>query len=167
MTPAEDRAVWVLRQLKQHGLKLTLPRLAIVRCLAGARAPVSIRHLAVSPGIREQCDPATIYRTLMCLVELRVARELRLTNRSSHFVLTPLGAAHDYLICEGCGRITELPCEGELHDLEKRFAKNHGFEARRHQFEVYGICDLCRAESKRASEPNSGCVCCQPSFLAT
>lgn len=168
MKTNEEIEQWALGLIRSRGYKMTEARSLVVRELSKLRLPVSIKHLSGSPGIAGACDMATLYRTLLCLMEAGVAREVHLTNRISHFVLIPPGSPHDFLICDRCGFITLLPCEPALHEFESRASTMHGFISSRHQLEIHGICSRCQeADTGAPSEParTAACVgCLIPNF---
>jgi Fur family ferric uptake transcriptional regulator len=49
------------------------------------------------------------------------------------------------LICEKCGRVTELK-EDLLEKLETEIEKTKGFVVKDHRVKIYGTCKKCRKE---------------------
>jgi Fur family ferric uptake transcriptional regulator len=111
-----------LDELKNTGLKATLPRLKILEVFQNA----SLRHLAADDVYRLLLDGkadiglATVYRVLM---------QFELDH----------GQHHDHLVCLDCGRVEEFFDE----DIEKRqhdIAKAKGFVLQEHALSLYASC---------------------------
>ncbi|MEV4360094.1 transcriptional repressor [Nonomuraea sp. NPDC049625] len=56
-----------------------------------------------------------------------------------------------HLVCQSCGTVIEGPPVPELRRWLRRLDTEHGFQAERHHFEVYGTCGTCRL----AGEPGN------------
>ncbi len=106
MTKIEARKL-----LRQHNLRATAPRLAVLRVLAATHTPLS--HTEVLERLGEtDWDPATIYRNL---VKLRSAGVAPVVSRAEGIDRYALAGAqgdshrHPHFVCEDCGRVTCLP----------------------------------------------------------
>ncbi|MGW6504065.1 Fur family transcriptional regulator [Nonomuraea angiospora] len=51
---------------------------------------------------------------------------------------------HHHLVCQSCGTVIEGPPVPEPGRWLRRLDTEHGFQAERHRFEVYGTCSTCR-----------------------
>ncbi len=129
-----------LDELKNTGLKATLPRLKILEVFQNA----SLRHLAADDVYRLLLDGkadiglATVYRVLM---QFEQAGLLVRSNFESGKAVYELdhGQHHDHLVCLDCGRVEEFFDE----DIEKRqhdIAKAKGFVLQEHALSLYANC---------------------------
>lgn len=99
--------------LRGAGLRSTTPRVAVLRYLQGAAAPVS--HPEIFEALAaEGFDRATLYRNLMDLTESGLVRrtdlgdhvwrfELREPEQEGHVI------EHPHFVCTDCGVVSCLP----------------------------------------------------------
>ena len=87
---------------------------------------------------------ATVFRTLQLLCEVNLLERVRLPNGQEAYVAGHAMGHHHHLICTSCGQIVELD-ECAVDALAANLARQRGFLAQRHTFEVYGLCPKCRA----------------------
>ncbi|MEM6532995.1 MAG: transcriptional repressor [Myxococcota bacterium] len=104
----EDEARELLRE---HGLRATGPRVAIVLVLAQAPNPLS--HSEVLEHLGEtEWDPSTIYRNLVKLRDSGVAPMVSRADGVDRYAFDHGdGHRHPHFFCEICGRVTCLPEE--------------------------------------------------------
>jgi Fur family ferric uptake transcriptional regulator len=135
--------------LEIRGEKLTEPRRLLVRHIYSTHKHFDADELIADlQAAGQRVSRATVYRTLRLLVEARLLRELRLTNRTAyeHDYGYP---SHDHMHCTTCGTVLEFTNE-ELSELRDRVAAAHGFRAAGHRFIITGQCGICaRARSPR------------------
>lgn len=132
-----------IRLLRQRGARRTRALELVIAELARRRSPVTLAELAATPAIREQCDPATVYRLVMKLEEHGMVRRLGLHERSTYFLLVVSGQHHDYLVCTACGKMEEIDMACPVHALEAQLEKSSGFRHIYHELEFFGICPAC------------------------
>ena len=137
------------KRLRDRGLRRTRALDLLIREMAGRDKPVTIAELTQAPALREQCDPATIYRLLMKLEEHGMVRQLGLHERAMYFILVRPGHHHDYLICTGCGKIAEVDMACPVRSLEHKLEKSSGFRHVYHELEFFGICPGCHDGRER------------------
>jgi Fur family transcriptional regulator, ferric uptake regulator len=135
--------------LEGAGLKRTRQRLAILRSVPGEGRPVTaqdlyarLRHSRGSPGL------ATVYRTLRSLAEAGVLRTFPAGEGEIAYRRCEPGH-HHHLICDRCGRVLEIP-SCEVEEWAAAVAARRGFTASRHQADIFGLCDSCRATARRS-----------------
>lgn len=141
-------------RLREHGLRITKPRVALIEALARQVGPVPIEHLhqAVSPAA---CDLVTVYRCLGAFESIGLVRRSFLHNGTSLYELV-LGATpqHYHLICKACGRadrVDYFPIEGVERVLRER-----GYSQLSHLVEFFGVCPKCQtAVPARETAPPS------------
>lgn len=100
----------VRQRLHQVGLRSTAARIAVVRFLIAATAPLS--HAEVADGLAEEgFDRATIYRNLIELTNSGLVSRIELGDHVWRFELKPDGGSedHPHFVCVDCGEVTCLP----------------------------------------------------------
>lgn len=86
---------------------------------------------------------ATVYRTLMMLVDAGLAHQRHFGKGQSQFEVVT-DHHHDHLICTKCKKIVEFEND-TIEKLQESVAKNHGFKLVHHKMELYGICRECQS----------------------
>lgn len=91
---------------------------------------------------------ATIYRTLVKLVEAGMLRRMDINDRSfyEHDYGYP---QHEHLVCETCGKMIEFQ-HPQVEAILSEVCSAHGFLMNNHTFLVRGVCLECnRARSSK------------------
>ena len=133
----------VAERLRSRGLRRTRALDLLIREMASREKPVTIADLTAAESLREQCDPATIYRLLMKLEEHGMVRRLGLHDRAAYFILVVPGRHHDYLVCTGCGKIEAIKAPCPVHELEEEIREKTGYRGLYHELEFFGTCPKC------------------------
>jgi Fur family ferric uptake transcriptional regulator len=103
-------------QLRAHGLRATAARAAVYEVLLSVGGPVT--HADVCDKLEGAAfDRATIYRNLVDLAEVGIARRSDLGDHLWRFELTDRAhddhekddAAHPHFVCTECGTVECLP----------------------------------------------------------
>jgi Fe2+ or Zn2+ uptake regulation protein len=149
-----EKLNWALEKLRSGEVRLTPVRERVLHYLAHRAVPVTLHEISDSEELARQFDDATVYRTLVLLVELEVARQLQFRDRATCFVLNVPGECFSFLVCRCCGAITPIPHGGELHSLEEQTSQRHGYTNLTHELELYGICPKCREHTHTCCKPN-------------
>ena len=131
------------RSLAARGLKLTLPRLAIVQVLSERAGHLSADEIwQAARALYQPLGRATAFRTIQQLVELGLLRPIYLGGGRLHYTLIRGGHRH-HVVCVQCGAVTELPgCP--LTPPAEELAAAAGFEVQGHLVEFFGVCHACR-----------------------
>lgn len=137
-----------LDELKNTGLKATLPRLKILEVFQSA----SQRHLTADDVYRLLIDDkadiglATVYRVLM---QFEQAGLLVRSNFESGKAVYELdhGQHHDHLVCLDCGRVEEF-FDAEIEKRQHDIAKAKGFELQEHALSLYANCTKANCPHK-------------------
>lgn len=96
--------------LREYGLRATGPRLAVVACLLTQARPLTYSEMVELIG-QEALDPATIYRNLVKLTEIGLAKVVSHAEGMAHYELQ-LGKTHHnhaHFVCTDCGTVACLP----------------------------------------------------------
>ncbi|MBA3849204.1 MAG: Fur family transcriptional regulator [Opitutus sp.] len=130
-------------RMRENGLRITKPRVALIEALARQPGPVPIEqlHQIVS---HEPCDLVTVYRCLNAFEGIGLVRRSFLHNGTSLYELTLGGTPqHYHLVCKSCGRtdrVDYFPIEGA-----ERLVRERGYTQVSHLVEFFGVCPVCQA----------------------
>jgi len=133
-------------RLRAAGLRATTPRVAVLRRLTEAAAPLA--HGEVADSLAPLgFDRATVYRNLIDLTEAGFARRGDLGDHVWRFELargagdhTP--AAHPHFVCSECGTVACLP-EAAVAVRPSRGAPRALRRRSAVEIQVRGVCDGC------------------------
>lgn len=128
------------KELREAGLKVTVPRLRILEILESGRR----RHLSaedVYKSLLESGDDigiATVYRVLTQFESAGLVRRHNFEGGHSVFELDD-GRHHDHIVCVDCGRVEEFMDE-TIEERQEAIAHKRGFEIHDHALILYGHC---------------------------
>ncbi|BCX82171.1 Fur family transcriptional regulator, ferric uptake regulator [Methylomarinovum caldicuralii] len=143
-----DRSTVESQDLRNAGLKVTLPRMKILEILElqqGARhlSAEDVYRILIDEG--EKIGLATVYRVLTQFEAAGLVRRHHFEGGNSVFELNR-GGHHDHLVCLHCGRIDEFTDE-EIEARQRRIAEKLGYALQDHSLILYGICPACRKDA--------------------
>ena len=127
-------------QLKNTGLKATLPRLTILNIFQAGRQ----RHMSAEDVYRELLSVnqdiglATVYRVLMQFEQAGLLKRNNFESGKAVFELNE-GHHHDHLVCLQCGRVEEF-YDAQIERRQQAIAKAAGFTLQDHALSLYGNC---------------------------
>lgn len=130
--------------LRNAGLKVTLPRLKILEMLE--HSPT--RHMSAEDIYRQFLDGqddiglATVYRVLTQFESAGLVRRHHFEGGHAVFELER-GNHHDHMVCIKCGLVVEFQDE-VIEKRQHEKAKELGFSLREHSLIMYGECKSCR-----------------------
>lgn len=125
------------QELKNAGLKVTLPRLKILEIFEGAES----RHLSAEDIYKELLDSgediglATVYRVLTQFEGAGLVTRHNFEGGHSVFELDD-GEHHDHMVCVESGEVIEFFNE-EIERLQREMARKHGYELLDHNLVLY------------------------------
>ncbi|MEM9799231.1 MAG: Fur family transcriptional regulator [Planctomycetota bacterium] len=99
--------------LREHDLRATAPRIAVLRVLAEAGSPLSHTDVLRRLGATDW-DPTTTYRNLVKLREAGVAPVVSQAQGIDRYALARTqddGHRHPHFVCDDCGSVTCLPAQ--------------------------------------------------------
>jgi Fur family ferric uptake transcriptional regulator len=130
--------------LKDVGLKITHPRIKIMRILLTSDE----RHVSAEDvyrlllGNNEEIGLATVYRVLTQFEGAGLVTRHHFESGHSVFELSP-EHHHDHIVCIKCGHVEEF-ADPDIEARQLEIAKRLGFELTDHDLNMYGICADCR-----------------------
>jgi Fur family transcriptional regulator, ferric uptake regulator len=127
-------------ELKNTGLKATLPRLKILEIFQKGEP----RHMTAEDVFRillqDRTDIglATVYRVLLQFEQASILTRSSFDGGRAVYELNE-GHHHDHLICLDCGKVEEFFDE-EIEKRQKAIAKAKGFAIADHALSLYANC---------------------------
>lgn len=137
-----DRVSVLTQGLRQAGLRMTMPRLAICRLLANNKThPTAIQlHQALRREF-PTLSLATVYSTLNTLVALGLVHELgHAGDGKKHY--DPFTEPHINLICMQCHQIRDLD-DRTTQTLTQHVVEQSGYHIQGARLVYYGVCPTC------------------------
>lgn len=132
------------QQLKDAGLKITMPRLKVLQILEQ-----SPNHHLSAEGVYkalldmgEDVGLATVYRVLTQFEVAGLVSRHNFEGGHSVFELSQ-GTHHDHLVCVKCGKVEEFLDE-LIEQRQKLIAEQAGFKMTDHALNIYGLCPVCQ-----------------------
>jgi Fur family transcriptional regulator, ferric uptake regulator len=145
------------KELKQAGLKVTLPRMKILEMLQRRQGShltaEEIYRALVESG--EEVGLATVYRVLTQFEAAKLVRRHHFESGQSVFEVNR-DDHHDHILCVDCGRIKEF-YDDEIERRQRLVAQRIGFELADHSMVLYGHCtrDDCGKAAESDAEPRT------------
>jgi Fur family ferric uptake transcriptional regulator len=128
------------KELREAGLKVTLPRLKILEMLEHS----ATKHLSAEEIYRRLLDQgediglATVYRVLTQFEAAGLV--IRHLFEGGHAVFEMQQPAHhDHIVCMRCGRVDEFVDE-VIEKRQREKAKELGYKLTEHSLIMYGQC---------------------------
>jgi Fur family transcriptional regulator, ferric uptake regulator len=138
-------------ELKNSGLKATLPRLKILEVFQHGKH----RHMSAEDVYKllivddTDIGLATVYRVLTQFEQAGILKRSNFESGKAVFELEQ-GAHHDHLVCLQCGRVVEF-MDSEIEKRQQKIAKDHGFTLQDHALSLYGNCQKVNCEHRNAA----------------
>ena len=129
-----------IEELKNTGLKATLPRLKILEIFQAGKQ----RHMTAEDVFRvlleERSDVglATVYRVLMQFEQAGLLNRSNFESGKAVYEINE-GQHHDHLVCLDCGRVEEF-YDAEIEQRQHAVAAGKGFAIADHSLSIYAHC---------------------------
>ena len=138
-------------ELKNSGLKATLPRITILEVFQHAQQ----RHMTAEDVFKvllkdgSDIGLATVYRVLMQFEQAGILSRHHFESGKAVFELNE-GTHHDHLVCVVCGRVEEF-YDAEIERRQQAIAEERGYKLQDHALALYVVCnrDDCRKTHTR------------------
>lgn len=135
--------------LHQKGYKLTPQRQATVEVLLeNEEAHLSAEDIFMRVQAKNaSIGLATVYRTLEVLTEMDIVNKVTFQDGLARYDLQKpmLKHSHHHLVCQNCGKITEIN-DDLVSKLAPEIMAEHHFQLSDHQLTFYGLCEVCQKE---------------------
>lgn len=131
--------------LKNAGLKVTLPRMKILDILEKSS---NERHLTAEKIYKillseeEDIGLATVYRVLTQFEAAGLITRHHFEGGQSVFELSR-GDHHDHILCVKCGAVDEFH-DDIIESRQREIAQELGYQLTDHALHLYGVCERCR-----------------------
>jgi len=142
------------QDLKDAGLKATLPRLKIINLFESSK----VRHLTAEDvyklllGEGLDIGLATVYRVLTQFEQAGLLVRHHFESGKAVFELNQ-GTHHDHLVCMQCGRVEEF-YDPEIEKRQVKVARERGFEISEHALYLYADCTKPKCPYRKVSGSN-------------
>ncbi|WP_033343657.1 Fur family transcriptional regulator [Catenuloplanes japonicus] len=135
-------------QLREHGLRVTRPRLAVLDVLSGG-GHLEVEEIARQVRLRlDSVSTQAVYDVLGALSRAGLARRLEPAGSPARYEART-GDNHHHIVCRGCGEIADVDCVvGRAPCLEPHSAA--GFAVDEAEVTFWGLCPAC--QSRRAAD---------------
>ena len=138
------------RHLKGVGLKQTAQRDTILRTFLETRDHLSTDELHRLVQKKDaRIGYTTVYRTLKLLAECGLASAVPFPDGMARYEHQFNRRNHHHMVCTECDASVEF-FSPEVNKLEEEIGRKYHFDATRHNFQIYGVCEDCRKKSRRA-----------------
>ena len=132
------------QEIKDAGLKITLPRVKILEILESSRihhlSAEDVYKILISKG--EVIGLATVYRVLTQFEDAGLVVRHNFEGGHSVFEIAA-EEHHDHIDCVKCGRVEEF-FDKEIEALQLQVAAKLGFALTDHDLNMYGLCGDCQ-----------------------
>ena len=129
-----------IEELKNTGLKATLPRLKILEIFQAGKQ----RHMTAEDVFRvlleERSDVglATVYRVLLQFEQAGLLNRSNFESGKAVYEINE-GQHHDHLVCLDCGKVEEF-YDAEIEKRQQAVAAGKGFAIADHSLSIYAHC---------------------------
>ena len=135
--------------LREHGLPVTAPRLAVAEVVLAADRHLSVEEIGRALAERGAgVGTATVYRTLELLVRSGLVVERDFGEGFRRYEPARGTPQHEHLLCTSCGAVEEFRDE-RLERMTTLIAEGHRFARQRHRLVIYGVCARCQGGATR------------------
>ena len=129
-----------IEELKNIGLKATLPRLKILEIFQAGKQ----RHMTAEDVFRVLLEDrsdiglATVYRVLTQFEQAGLLNRSNFESGKAVYEINE-GQHHDHLVCLDCGKVEEF-YDAEIEKRQHAVAKSKGFAIADHSLSIYANC---------------------------
>lgn len=145
MSPSPTSIDGPARLLRDHGLRVTTPRVAVLDAVAAAPHSDAEHIAAAVRAAGADVSRASVYNVLAALTAEGLLRRLEPAGSPARYE-TETGDNHHHLVCRTCGLTVDVACAvGSRNCLEP--ADPAGFAVDEAEVLFWGRCPSCRATS--------------------
>jgi Fur family ferric uptake transcriptional regulator len=127
--------------LRSAGLRVTQPRLAVLRALARHQHADTETVATATRAALGRVSTQAVYDVLRALTTAGLARRIEPAGSPARFELR-VGDNHHHVVCRSCGVIADVDCAvGERPCLDA--SQTHGFVIDEAEVTYWGTCPAC------------------------
>ena len=134
--------VWE-KSLKNHGYRVTRPRLQIMEIIASSNTPLTPQEIYQStlklvdpPGI------ASVYRSLEMLDALGLIQQIHHPG-GCHRIWPAFEGHQHFLICKDCGHVRVIEGSDQMAGYISSIEDKTGYQVVDHWLQFFGLCEGC------------------------
>jgi len=133
--------------LREHGLRVTRQRVAVMSALAGTPHSGADAVITTVRADEGQVSVQAVYDVLNVLTDHGIVRRIQPAGSTARYELR-VGDNHHHLVCRGCGSVVDIDCATgaapclDASDLDRRAP---GFVVDEAEVTFWGLCDTCAA----------------------
>jgi Fur family ferric uptake transcriptional regulator len=133
-------------ELKNTGLKATLPRLKILEIFqtGGQRHMTAEDVFRVLLNEHSDVGLATVYRVLTQFEQAGILERSHFESGKAVYELNE-GKHHDHLVCTACGKVEEF-YDPEIERRQQMIASDKKWILQDHAMSLYGLCGDCASK---------------------
>jgi len=132
----------VTDRARQHGLRMTRQRVAVLHALSELGGHASAEKIyEQATGHLVDIDRSTVYRTLERFRDLRILSQTDLGRGCAEYEVV-MDQPHHHLVCRGCGHVIDLD-HAYLSTCAEAIRRDFGFEPIFDHFAIFGWCPAC------------------------
>ena len=144
--------MWAPR-LRDAGLRVTRPRLAVLDALAGHPHADADTLVTVARRVHPTLSPQAVYGVLKALVAVGLARRVEPAGAPALYEVR-VGDNHHHLVCRSCGTVADVDCTvGAAPCLSP--SDTAGFVVDEAEVVFWGLCPDCRDAGHPAVVPGT------------
>ncbi len=138
-------------ELKNTGLKATLPRLKILEIFQAGKQ----RHMTAEDVFRVLLEDrsdiglATVYRVLTQFEQAGLLNRSNFESGKAVYEINE-GQHHDHLVCLDCGKVEEF-YDAEIEKRQHAVARSKGFTIADHSLSMYANCTKDKCPNRPSS----------------
>ncbi len=129
--------------LNSHSLKVTKPRIEIMKILKSNHKPLTISEIS-GKLTNKKTDLVTVYRTMNLFEELGIVNQIDFKDEFKRYELIYDRHHHHHIVCRKCRKVENV--ETCLLDGFEKLLLKTGYSEITHSLEFFGICGSCKTE---------------------
>ncbi|MGW6427150.1 Fur family transcriptional regulator [Nocardia sp. NPDC055053] len=135
------------RLLRDAGLRVTAPRIAVLNAVAAHPHSDAEAIAAVARATLGTVSTQAVYDVLNACVRVGILRRIEPAGSPARFE-TRTGDNHHHLVCRSCGAVVDTECVvGAAPCLQP--ADDHGFTIDEAEVVFWGLCPDCRNQEAK------------------
>lgn len=132
--------------LQQAGLRVTAPRVMVLRALAERPHAAADAIMDAVQGELGAVSTQAVYNVLRVCCEAGIVRRIEPAGNPARYELR-VGDNHHHMVCRTCGDIGDVDCVvGEAPCLEP--SESLGFDVDEAEVVFWGVCPICQAQRR-------------------